>query len=384
MISNGCVQYVILFGLAFLSSLFLTPIVGKIGWKYKILALPPSMRKESPDKDRHLEKPPVPTIGGIAVFIPFILITLLYGKNLELLMWVLIPTLILHIGGLIDSIKNLSYKVQLSYQILAILIFILSPITISAINIPGLNRMIDLEIYNLSFSLLSIEMSISLVGDLLLALWILVIINAYKLNGGTCALIEGNSAIAATIIFLVSIKFSSEVSAVASIVFVGSVLGFMVFNFHPWMIYGGSSAKTIYGFIVASLGVIGGAKLATTFMVAALPVVDMIFVVVQRIVEKKTISPNAIMRTGDKRHLHHKLLILGFSEPQIAFFEYGVTLVVGVVGVTVSGLGKLIFLIFVPIFMFGLIYFITVKSKKAEVLAQVKKESQTSEEKYSY
>ena len=384
MINNVYVQYCLLFVLAFLLSLFLTPIVGKIGWKYKILALPPSMRKDSPDKYRHLEKPAVPTIGGIAVFIPFIVITILYGKHLDSLIWILVPTFILHVGGLIDSIKNLSYKAQLFYQILAVLIFILSPITINSINIPGLNRMINLDIYNLSFSILSIQMSISFIGDLLLALWILVIINAYKLNGGTCALIEGNSAIAATIIFLVSIKFSSEVSAIGSAVFVGSVLGFMIFNFHPWMIYGGSSAKTIYGFIVASLGVIGGAKLATTFMVAALPVVDMIFVIVQRVIEKKTISPNAIMRTGDKRHLHHKLMILGFSEPQIAFFEYGVTLIVGILGVTVSGISKFIFLIFVPIFMFGLIYFITIKSKKAEALAQTQKDTQTSEEKYSY
>ena len=376
-------QYIIYFLCAFISSLFLTPIVGKLGWKFKILALPPSQRKDSHDKDRHLEKPAVPSIGGIAVFIPFILITLISGRNLDLLLWILIPTAILHIGGLIDSIRNLSYKVQIFYQLFAIFIFILSPITVNSINIPGLNRMIDLAWTNISFVLFNITFSISLIGDILLGLWVLVIINAYKLNGGTCALIEGNSAIAGIIIFLVSVSFGGNASAIASIIFVGSVLGFAIFNFHPWKIYGGSSAKTIYGFIIASLAVVGGAKLATTFMVAALPIVDMVFVILQRVVEKKTIDPNAIMRTGDTRHLHHKLLRLGFSEPKIAFFEYSVTLIVGLVGVSVSGIGKLIFLLLVPILMFALIFYITQKSKQHELLKQ-KEETKSSEERYSY
>lgn len=379
---NTYFEYIPYFLIAFFSTLLLTPWIGKIGWNLNILALPPSMRKESHDKNRHLEKPPVPSIGGIAVIIPFVLLTILSGIKLDVAIWLIVSVLILHIGGVIDTVKNVTYKVQLLFHFTAILIFILSPITVNVINIPGLNHVISLNQHQIAFSFLSIPMTINLWSDIFLAIWIFIVINAYKLNGGTCALIEGNAAIASIIILLVSVRFQSNITAVMGAIFAGNLIAFGIFNFHPWKIYGGSSAKTVYGFIIATLAVVSGAKLAITFMVAALPIVDMVFVVLQRIIEKKTISPKAIMLTGDTRHLHHKLLQLGFTEPQVALFEYTITLIIGLVGAYISGLGKLVFLLLLPILLFSLILYITVKVNKTFKSRNTEEDSP--EKKYTY
>ncbi|MBN1374395.1 undecaprenyl/decaprenyl-phosphate alpha-N-acetylglucosaminyl 1-phosphate transferase [Candidatus Dojkabacteria bacterium] len=374
-------QYLPYLGQGLIFSLLLTPIIGLIAKRLKIMDLPPSMRKPSPDRDRRLEKPPVPLLGGLAVIIPFLILILINGHVIENLWWLFIPTLILVIMGVFDDKLNLSFKIQLAVQILAALIFALSPENLSTINIPGTNIVVNLSVFTWKDTFLGIPLSLSIPGDLILLTWIVVVINALKVNGGTDALLEGNSALALIIVFLISARFFNESSAFLSITLAGCLIGYAIYNFYPGKIHSGSSGKSVYGFLIAALAIKSGAKLATTFVALALPLTDLVFVVIQRVIETKPQKISDLMTSGDKRHLHHKLLAINISEPKIALIEYTITLTIGLLGALVSGLLKLAVILLVPVLILGFIFFITIlpKIKKAK-----EEKDETPEDKYSY
>lgn len=348
--------------------LLLTPLVGRLAKRYKLYDLPPSMREDAPDRNRRLEKPPRLLLGGLGVFITFCVLCVIYLRSFAILWWVLFPAGLLLIMGMIDDKNNIGFKTQLLIYVLAAVIFVMSPIDLNAINLPGINKVLDLATFDFSFQVLAIQFSLTLPGDLILVAWIVVIMMALKLNGGTDALLEGNAALTSLIIFLVSIRFSSDQSALMSIIFTGAMSAFIVYNFAPTMIGSGSTGKSIYGFIIATMAVASGTKFATTFMALSLPIVDMVFVIAQRVIDRKPTTilaiSDVIFKGGDQRHLHHKLLHLGFSEQKIALFEYTVTLFIGIVGASLSGLNKLVFILLVPITLFSMILWITLEHKR--------------------
>jgi len=372
-----------IFGQAFGASLLLTPIIGIIAKKYGFLDLPPSMRKDnSPDKSRHLEKHPMLSLGGIAVIVPFVTLSVIYGHQITNLWWILVPAIILHIVGIFDTRYNLSFKTQLTFHILAATIFALSPIDISNIRIPGTDNLIFMSHSTFNPEILGLQLSLALPGDVFQIMWVVVIINALKVNAGTDALLEGNTALSSIIVFFISMKFGSLPSAILSIILAGCLLGYIPYNFYPGKILSGSSGKSVYGFLVATIAVISGAKFAVTFMVLSLPIIDLMFVIGQRIIEKKPKNLleciNALMLGGDKRHLHHKLLSIGFTEIQVAFIEYSITVLLGLLAFVVSGLLKLVLIILIPLLLLGIIFYITLFEKKK------KNSDSTPESRYAY
>ena len=95
----------------------------------------------------------------------------------------------------------------------------------------------------------------------------------------------------------------------------GSTLGFLLFNFYPSRIFAGGGAYLL-GFIIGCLSIIGGAKMATVLMVMALPIMDTAWQIVNRLLAGR--SPFR----GDRGHVHHRLLDLGFSQRQIVLGYY--------------------------------------------------------------
>ncbi|MBZ0299524.1 MAG: undecaprenyl/decaprenyl-phosphate alpha-N-acetylglucosaminyl 1-phosphate transferase, partial [Anaerolineae bacterium] len=96
---------------------------------------------------------------------------------------------------------------------------------------------------------------------------------------------------------------------------IGSTLGFLLFNFYPARIFAGGGAYLL-GYIIACLSIIGGAKMATVLMVMALPIIDTAWQIVNRLFAGR--SPFK----GDRGHIHHRLIDLGFSQRQIVLGYY--------------------------------------------------------------
>ena len=343
---------------SFLISLLLTPIVGVIARRFKIYDLPPKQRTDS-TANRRIHDTAKLKLGGVSVIVPFIILILFYVHiNTDLIIFI-IGIIILLIGGIIDDIYDLSAKIQLFIQILATLLITFAGIDINYVSKP-LGGIFSLN--KIPFNFLGVHLYF--VSLFLTIIWILVIINAVKWMTGSDGLAEGNISIIAIIIALLSVRFQTINTAFLGFIFAGLMLGFLFYNFYPSKIFSGASGKSVYGFILAVLSIYSGAKLASTLMVLSIPIIDLVWVLISRIIEDKPKSLISLININDKRHLHHRLLDLGFSQRKVALIEYFFTFTLGLIALIITGFHKAIILGFVIIFIFIIIVSITHISKK--------------------
>jgi len=103
------------------------------------------------------------------------------------------------------------------------------------------------------------------------------------------------------------------------------------------------------GFMLGVLSIILGAKIATAFLVMGVPILDVAWVIIKRLVTHR--SPFR----GDRLHLHFRLLDLGFNQKQTALILYGISAIFGFTAVFLQSFGKLIALIILFVVMMVLL-----------------------------
>lgn len=374
------------FGVAFAVSFVITPIVGYIARKFRIIALPASMRRgDKPSDYRHLEKQPTPLLGGVAVILPFLVLALIHTKLTPTVSYLLLGTSLLFAMGVIDDMFELPGWVQLLTQFFVALLICLSPINISFINNPFGQGSINLDLLSLTHNLGSIPIDLVLPGDILLGAWILICINAVKWMSGTDGLMEGNSFIGFTTLFIVALRFQNDTVAAYSIILAGCLLGFLFFNFYPAKIWSGSPGKSTLGFLLAVLSVMLGAKFAAGLIILMLPLVDFVWVLVGRIIRHKPKNVLHMLSISDKTHLHHRLLAHGYSERHIAFFEYMISIALGSLTLALSGALKASIVIFIVLIVAVILSLTSIVSRHRQEVAREKKmERKSPEARYSY
>jgi len=272
---------------------------------------------------RKIHRQPVPRTGGIIFFSAFWLVLLAVSLfshfsylSLAVLGKIFLPALIIFIVGLLDDIFNLSPQIKLLGQLLGAGLLVALGIRIEVINIPLLG-MITLNFW---FSALAT------------IFWVVLLINILNWLDGLNGLAAGVSIIAfLAIIYTAFLPWVNAFPAVllASIL-IGILLAFLPYNFLKGEIFMGDSGSNFLGFMLALTSILGGSKLATSFLVLGLPILDGLWVIMQRIKGKKNIF------LADKRHLHHRLLRLGLSEKQTTFFFWLISLVFGLLIIPAS------------------------------------------------
>jgi len=111
---------------------------------------------------------------------------------------------------------------------------------------------------------------------------------------------------------------------------IGATLGFLPFNLHPARVFLGSGALYL-GYVLGSLGIIGGAKVATVLLMLAVPILDVAWLIVSRI--RRGQPPTR----GGRDHLHFRLLDLGLSPRAIVLLYYAVCAVFGALALVIEG-----------------------------------------------
>ncbi|MCL4393015.1 undecaprenyl/decaprenyl-phosphate alpha-N-acetylglucosaminyl 1-phosphate transferase [Patescibacteria group bacterium] len=346
-----------LFIISFITTLIITPLIGIISKRFKIYDNPPTLRND-PTAKRRIHNVKKLRLGGIAIIIPFVILTLLNLPLTKNLIIFIICILILLTVGIIDDIFDIPAKYQLLFQIIVGLITVLSGIDINYISKP----LGGIFFFN-QFPVNIFGNTVYLLSAFITFIWILFIINAIKWMAGTDGLAEGNVSIAAIIIALLSIRFFTHDTAVMGFIFSGLMLGFLFYNFYPSKIFSGSSGKSVYGYIIAILAIYSGAKLASTIIVLSIPIIDAIYVIYKRIREEKPKSISALIKINDKRHLHYKLLGLGYNQRQVALIEYIFTIIIGIVALIVTGFHKAIILAVILLIIMLFIFTVNKKSK---------------------
>jgi UDP-GlcNAc:undecaprenyl-phosphate GlcNAc-1-phosphate transferase len=174
------------------------------------------------------------------------------------------------------------------------------------------------------------------------AAWILLITNAFNLLDGLDGLAGGLIAIAASTCAIVLLYRGEQPGAMLLVSLVGAVLGFLAYNFHPARIFMGDGGSLLAGFLLAVTAITGRQKGATTLAVGvpllifAVPIADTFVAIGRRLFDNHTKTPLAALRvselvrrvlTGDRAHVHHRLLSLGLSHRAAVLTLYALMLV---------------------------------------------------------
>lgn len=349
-------KYLIGFAAALLISALLVPIVKKVAIKLGAVDNP----KEAA---RKIHKKVMARGGGIAIYISFVLVTfaLLTTFPKEFIGLLVAGTMVLIIG-LIDDIKRLSPWLKLGGQVLAAAIAAIGfGITISSITNPFGNTLV-FDQPTTQLVIFGLHLSFNWIAVALAVFWLVGMTNTINFLDGIDGLSGGVSAIAAGIIFLLSIstKVNQPETALVSIILMGGCIGFLIYNFYPAKIFNGDSGAYFLGMTLGILAIFSGAKLATAALVLGLPILDAVWAVLRRVVHGK--SPF----TADRGHLHYLFLDAGFSQRQAVLSIYLLCLIFGLVGILGSTSQKLIGIVVLIIVMAALLTGLAVMKRKRQ------------------
>jgi UDP-GlcNAc:undecaprenyl-phosphate/decaprenyl-phosphate GlcNAc-1-phosphate transferase len=176
------------------------------------------------------------------------------------------------------------------------------------------------------------------VGLIFMIIWMLVIINSINWSDGMDGLAGGIVVIAAVSIFIISLQeqVNQPPIAIMAIILAGSVIGFLMFNLPQAQIFAGSSGAFFMGFVIAVLSIAAGVKIGTTLLVLAVPLVDAMWVIVNRFKDGKSIFGS------DRTHLHHRLLDIGWSEYNIIALYYVITISSATIAIITQSIEKIV------------------------------------------
>ncbi|WP_102026484.1 MraY family glycosyltransferase [Salirhabdus sp. Marseille-P4669] len=293
-------EYIII-PICFIISILITPLIKKLAFRINAVDLP---------NERKVHQKVMPRIGGLAIYISFIIGLFLYNPDSSVLWPLFIGGTIIMIVGLIDDVFQISPLQKFIGQLLAVLTVMLSGIQIDFITIPFGAR-IELGLWGIPLTIL----------------WVLFVTNAINFIDGLDGLASGVSAIALTTISVMAITMGNMFIAIIGFMLLGSILGFLVYNFYPAKIFLGDTGSNFLGFMISILAILGLFKNVTVFsiiipiVILGVPFVDTLFAVIRRITKRKPIY------APDKLHLHHCLLKLGYSHRQTVLLLYGMSAV---------------------------------------------------------
>ncbi len=186
-----------------------------------------------------------------------------------------------------------------------------------------------------------------LVGGVVAVAWLLLLMNAMNWLDGVDGLASSVGTIALTTLAAVSLLPSVQDSLTLSLSLIGLgvVGGFLLWNWPPARVYLGTSGSWWLGLFIGALAIAGGGKIVTTLLVLALPVVDVMLVVAARF------RAGQPLWEGDRvRHLHHRLLRRGFSHRTITISAAVITALLGSAAVMLQTEQKLVALSVAAVF----------------------------------
>lgn len=339
--------YIQIFFITILLSAGLTFLVMKLALKLKVV--------DRPDIERKAHAREVPLLGGLAIFAAFFII--LYFVQDKLLVGDLQPRhwlgffaggVFLMIGGWLDDKYNLKPFQQIVWPILAVICVIIGGVEIEKITNP-------LGGYFYPGAL----------SAALIAAWLLGMMYTTKLLDGLDGLVSGLTAIGAMIIFLFTIttKYYQPDIGLAALILAAASMGFLFFNWSPAKIFLGEGGSLFLGYALGVLAIISGGKIAIALLVMGIPILDVAWTILRRLMSGK--NP---FKFADRKHLHFRLLSLGLSARKSVWLYYAMAVIFGLSALFLQSLGKLIALAALGLVMIFIIIFFAYLDRKDKMV----------------
>ncbi len=297
LVVNGHNVFIIVI-VTFLASLILVPIVKKIAIHINAMDEP---------NERKIHKVPMPRLGGLAIFLAFLLGYMLYGEISTQMLSILIGSFLLILVGIVDDIHSVKARYKLIVQIVAAAIVVLyGDLSFTELSVFG---------YNIYFN--------DFFGALLSILFIVAITNAINLIDGLDGLAAGISSIYFLTIAIIAFILNriGGLDVIISLIMLGSTLGFLFHNFPPAKIFMGDTGSLFLGFMISIIALLGYkvttfTSLIVPIVILAIPIFDTVFAILRRLIKGQNIG------VADKEHFHHQLLKMKYSPTKSILIIY--------------------------------------------------------------
>lgn len=299
-------------------SFLMCPLVKSFA--YKIGAI------DVPKDNRRMHKKPVPRLGGLAIFMGFMVSILLFASIDHEMQGILLGAVIIVVLGVVDDMTPLRAYFKFIVQIVAALVAVFHGVVIETLSNP--NIFSQSPYWNLGWIAIPVTV-----------LWIVGITNAVNLIDGLDGLACGVSTISALTMLVIALLVSESGVAVIMASLVGACLGFMPYNRNPAKMFMGDTGSTFLGYILATISIQGLFKyyaivsFAVPFLILGLPMFDTLFAIIRRLAHGQ--NPMA----PDRGHIHHRLIDMGLNQKQAVAALYVVSSILGLSAVVLTASG---------------------------------------------
>jgi UDP-GlcNAc:undecaprenyl-phosphate GlcNAc-1-phosphate transferase len=279
--------------------ILLTPAVGGMARLLGVV--------DEPGEGRRANTRTVPRLGGLAlffgIFVPALAFLDLDSNMRGLLLGAAVATTV----GAIDDFRGLRWWEKLGGQ------FIAAAIPVG----------FGIWIQSFTFPIVGVHEFPAWIGMPLTVLGIVAVMNMVNFLDGLDGLAAGVCCISAATFALIELDLGRANAAILAAIVVGATAGFLRHNFYPARIFMGDSGALLLGFTLAGISVEGLLKTASLvslllpLAVLAIPILDTSFVVAKRLKHRLPVYE------GDRFHLHHRFLNIGYSQRRAVLTIYG-------------------------------------------------------------
>ncbi|HHJ7453339.1 TPA: glycosyltransferase family 4 protein [Streptococcus pyogenes] len=343
------IDYVLVLIGALLMSLFLTPLVRFLAFRVGAVDNPNA---------RRVNKVPMPTSGGLAIFTSFLVASLglipiaskgamFFGQTyFSYILPVVIGATVITLTGFLDDLYELSPKLKMfGILIGAMIVWAFTDFKFDSFKIPFGGPLLVFGPFLTLF---------------LTVLWIVSITNAINLIDGLDGLVSGVSIISLVTMAIVSYFFLPQKDfflTLTILVLISAIAGFFPYNYHPAMIYLGDTGALFIGFMIGVLSLQGlknstAVAVVTPVIILGVPIMDTIVAIIRRSLSgQKFYEP-------DKMHLHHRLLSMGFTHRGAVLVVYGITMLFSLISLLLNVSSRIGGVLLILGLLFGLEVFI--------------------------
>lgn len=304
----------------FIISFAATPIVKSFAEKVGAM--------DVPGEARRVHDHPIPRMGGLAIFLGFLLSVLLFVPMSRPLEGILLGSVIIVATGAVDDVVSLKAWVKLLLQIAAACVAVYFGVRIDVLG--------NLNIFSSSDYVTLAGWSVPIT-----ILWIVGITNSVNLIDGLDGLAVGVSTISSLTMLVIALLVADSRVAVVLAALVGACIGFMPYNLNPAKIFMGDTGSLLLGYVLATMSVVGLFKFyavvsfAVPVLAIAVPLFDTIFAFFRRLIHgQNPMHP-------DRGHFHHRLIDMGLSQKQAVAVLYTISAILGLAAVVITTSGEL-------------------------------------------
>lgn len=282
----------------FLLTILIMPLNLKICHKLNLIDKPDERKVHKDLKYRG---------GGLTIYILFFFFMLfIYIKTQQIeMLGIIVASLLLFLVGLYDDKYDMPAKLKFILQSASATIVYLFGVQITKITIFG---------FDFYFN--------TWVSLIITVFWIVLLINAINIIDGLDGLASGITII---ILFTLMIFTDDFYTKLICVFLIGSLFGFLKYNFFPSKIFLGDSGSMFLGFMIAVLSIFGLGKtvvgISTILVMCSFPLLDLCIAFARRFLQHKPIF------SADKEHIHHNFLKRGFSHKSSVLMIYGINVI---------------------------------------------------------